>query len=221
MTNLHRRSTQVEPIVRHRAIAATALLTAGSAPLLLALLLMGGSHLLYWKLPVLAIVLLVAAGVHVWRSRTAAPSVAAGLILLLVIVAPFVAELIEGDDDARFGLLFALPFGCVGLAGCVAAWHWLRHGGNGWFGALGWVGGCVNLAGAAFCLAADTSLGAGNDGWDALGYVLFGCLCALAGCLPMLIGGIAMTVSVRRSRASGQQRRSAGVEAAPSFVGAG
>jgi hypothetical protein len=127
---------------------------------------------------------------------------AAGLVLLLIAVAPFVARLILGGERIDHqGLVIGSPLGCAGLVGCAAARCWLVRGGSGWSGSLGWVGGCANLAGAALCLIADTDHGGWDDPWNGLADVLLGLCCSLVGCLLMLIGAIAMSL---RPPASGQ-----------------
>jgi hypothetical protein len=200
MTNLDRKPAGSGSAARQLANIDAAPLAALGVPLLIGLFLTAGYGLLYGALPVLAIALLVIGAGEAWRRRTIPPSVAAGLVLLLIAAALLADQLIPWSDNSTgLGLPFGFPLGCAGLAGCAAAWRSMRSGGSGWFGSLLWVGGWVNLAGAALCVTADTSAGEANDGWAALGYLMAGGLFALVGFVLMLTAGIARTVRLRRS----------------------
>lgn len=202
MRNPHRNLTAA----RSTADVAAAPLAALGLPLLIGLLQTAGYGVRYGTLPVLAIALVVIGAGEAWQRRM--PMLAAGLILaLLIATGALAARLVPwSDGGAESGLLVGLPLGCAGLAGCAAAWRWLRRGGSGWAGSLLWIGGWVILAGAALCTAAYASPADGDEDWTALGDFVAGVFCSFAGSVLMLIGAIAMA-ALRRPAGVGSGTR--------------
>jgi hypothetical protein len=182
---------------RQRAVAV--LLAAGGTPLLvIGLASVNRSDRVYWTFPALAVGLLAVGMGQAARRRAVPPSLVAGLVLLLITAAWYYAGYIP-YGYTEYGLTLGGLSGSIGVAGCTAAWRWLRAGGSRWIGSPGWAGGCFNLGGAALCLVAVTGWDASDADWATLRYLILAFLCMFLGCLLMVLGAAAMAVCLRRS----------------------